>query len=268
MAAYRLSPQERAIMYARKVDHLSVRNRDYFPSHVETFKQEGRKKWEQEKDAEQPHFAPPVPPGSVAVEYWRPGPNPTPATMATLLAALHDVCLPDSPSILDLDCDTAGGALHIRQDPGLLALLGARVWCGEALGGATDRLDALKTYLDRATADIEAASQRADLKDEKIGGGAEPPAKPVAKRYERAFESYEWAATNRPDLAAKGRYSKALYDYVKDRWPGYGEDNPPCPPYETWTRYIRQHELLTTGRSNMARSGRLLGHNIVSQDAL
>jgi len=148
MATYRLSPQERASVIARKVDRLFVRNRDYFLSHAETFRREGaeRKKRAREKDAEQ--FR--------AVEDWRPGPDPTPAVMVTLLAALHDECLPDSPPILGLASGT-GASVRQSRDPGLLALLEARVWCVCAKQGATDRLDALETYLNRAKADIEAA---------------------------------------------------------------------------------------------------------------
>ena len=165
MAAYRLSPQERATMYARKVDLLFVRNRDYFLSYVETFTQTftqaERMKRGREKEAEQSHFDPPKLPGSDAFEYWRPGPDPTAATMVTLLAALHDECLPDRPPILDLASGTYTSAFQSR-DPGLRALWGARVWCIEARvekQGATDRLDALETYLSRARADIEAAAK-------------------------------------------------------------------------------------------------------------
>jgi len=212
MATYRLSPQERATMYARKVDRLFVRNRDYFLSHVETFKQEeaGRKKREREKDAEQSHF--------IEIEAWRPGPDPTPATMVTLLAALHDECLPDSPSILD---PASNDPLRAARDLGLLALWGARVWCIEARAekqGDTDRLDALETYLSRARADIEAAAQLADLKaagaerarqerEEKTGAG-----KRLVKRFQPGKRSKAWQELRRIVRAA------AQHVWIEDTW--------------------------------------------------
>lgn len=77
--------------------------------------------------------------------YW-PGQNPTPATMVTLLAALHDQCLRNSPTILD---PASGRPLTVAQgtDRGLWALYTARLWCIGAVKGNTDRLDALETYL-------------------------------------------------------------------------------------------------------------------------
>ena len=173
MATYRLSPQERASVIARKVDRLFVRNRDYFLSHAETFRREEaeRKKRAREKDAEQ----------SRAVEDWRPGPDPAPAVMVTLLAALHDECLPDSPPILD-PASSKPLSVAQAQDPGLWALFGARLWCVCAKQGATDRLDALETYLSRARADIEAAevvkeagAERARQEREQKTGATKPP---------------------------------------------------------------------------------------------
>ena len=184
------SPQERASRIARKVDRLFVRNRDYFLSHVETFKQEaGRKKRVRDKDDEQPH----------AVEDWRPGPNPTPAAMVTLLAALHDECLPDSPAILD-QASGKPRSVAQAQDPGLRALYGARVWCvwvqqeakdAEQPHVVTDRLNTLETYLNRARADIEAAERARRERDEKTAEGGKGEAAAVVggtwKRLRIAF---------------------------------------------------------------------------------
>ncbi|MCX5676257.1 MAG: hypothetical protein NTX87_14725 [Planctomycetota bacterium] len=86
-----------------------------------------------------------------------PGPNPSLATMYTLLAALHDECLPTSPKILDLasgrPLEVAGGA-----NAGLWDLYSARLWCIGAKKGNTDRLDALETYLNHVQADLEQAA--------------------------------------------------------------------------------------------------------------
>ena len=136
-----------ALNIALAVDRLFSRNRDYFRSNVEAFKQQeaGRSPYGREKDDEQ----------SRLIEPWRPGPDPTPATMVMLLAALHDECLPDSPTILDL---ASYNPLGTARDSGMLALFGARVWCGEARAeqqhGERDRLDALETYLSYVEAAI------------------------------------------------------------------------------------------------------------------
>jgi len=91
--------------------------------------------------------------------YW-PGP-PTPATMVALLGALHDECLPDSPPILD-PASSKPLSVAQAQDPGLWALFGARLWCVCAKQGATDRLDALETYLNHvkaALAEVQTAKR-------------------------------------------------------------------------------------------------------------
>jgi hypothetical protein len=201
---------ERASAIAKKVDSLFVRNRSYFLSNVETFKQEYAARKEREKDAEKvsdeadraildeldaikagnatpsltdkqkrhgpgwewqavfpgdkdgdpvPHMVEGwIPPAAVQAEAvlakkhdYEPGPNPTAATMVTLLAALHDNRLPNSPAILD---PASGETLSAVQDPGLFALYGARMWCIGARKGNTDRLDALETYLNHAEAAI------------------------------------------------------------------------------------------------------------------
>ena len=85
--------------------------------------------------------------------YW-PGSDPSLATMFTLLAALHDVCLPHSPTILDpasgCPLEVAGGT-----DASLWDLYSAQQWCLGAKRGNTDRLDALETYLNHVRADLE-----------------------------------------------------------------------------------------------------------------
>jgi hypothetical protein len=95
------------------------------------------------------------------------------------------------------------------------------------------------------------------------------PAKPVAKRYSLAHESYEWACAKRPDLVGEGRglYPPALYEHAKNHWPGYADAKMNWPTYGTWTRYGREYERLTTGRKNTPRSGRT-GRSVPSQDDL
>ena len=63
--------------------------------------------------------------------YW-PGRNPTPATMATLLAALHDECLPNSPAILDPASADWGSVATRSTDYGY-------GHCGERAFGASAR---------------------------------------------------------------------------------------------------------------------------------
>lgn len=110
--------------------------------------------------------------------YW-PGPNLSLATMFTLVAALHDECLPNSPTILDPASDrpseVAGGA-----DGGLRDLHAARVWCIGAKKGNTDRLDALETYLNHVRADLEQAPPATSIEQ------AMPRKRPPLSETERA----------------------------------------------------------------------------------
>ena len=96
---------------------------------------------------------------------------------------------------------------------------------------------------------------------EEAGGPTEAPS-PCQRL---AGESYEWACKKRPELLAKGRYSNDLYQYVKENWQGYSDPGPACPPKETWARYVREYERLTTGSKNTPRQGRL-GRSIVPEN--
>jgi len=87
----------------------------------------------------------------------------------------------------------------------------------------------------------------------------------IPKRYGLAHESYEWACKKQPSLLQKDRYSDALYKYVKENWPGYGDDGVKCPPKGTWARYVREYERLTTGPKNTSLQDRG-GRSIVHQD--
>jgi len=90
----------------------------------------------------------------------------------------------------------------------------------------------------------------------------EAPKSSMAPRYRLAGESYKWACTEQPELLKEGRYSDALYKYVKDNWPEYGAPGPECPNIGTWRRYVRAYEKLTTGSKNTTRQGRR-GRSIV-----
>lgn len=92
-----------------------------------------------------------------------------------------------------------------------------------------------------------------------------PPRRTTPKRYRLAHESHEWACKKQPNLLERGRYSDALYKYVKENWPGYGDDSVKCPPKETWARYVRAYANQTTGPKNTPRQGRD-GRSIVRQD--
>ena len=204
------NPAESARKIALNVDRLFIRNRYFFLSSIEVFKQEAAARKVREKDAERvsdeadraildeldaikagnatpsltdkqkrpgpgwewqavfpgdkdgdpvPHMVEGwKPPEALRAEAilakkhdYAPGPNPTAATMVTLLAALHDERLPNSPAILDT---ASGQTLSAVQDPGLFALYGARMWCIAPMRGDTDRLDALETYLNHVEAAI------------------------------------------------------------------------------------------------------------------
>ena len=99
-------------------------------------------------------------------------------------------------------------------------------------------------------------------------GQASGPPKSVPKRYRLAHEFYERACKDQPNMVGKGqgRYPLALYEYAKNQWPQYAEETM-WPTFGTWTRYLREHELLTNGPKNTPRSDRS-SRNVVSSNSL
>jgi len=99
-------------------------------------------------------------------------------------------------------------------------------------------------------------------------GQASGPPKSVPKRYRLAHEFYERACKDQPNMVGKGqgRYPLALYEYAKKQWPQYAEETK-WPTFRTWTRYVREHELLTNGPKNTPRSDRS-SRNVVSSNSL
>ena len=75
-----------------------------------------------------------------------------------------------------------------------------------------------------------------------------------------------------------------MYRHIKENWPGYA-DSPDaaagptqgkapeheatlCPSFETWQRYVREYERLTTGPKNTPRGGRETGHSVVKRSEI
>lgn len=89
-------------------------------------------------------------------------PNPTPATMVVLLAALHDVCLPYAPAILGPASYRPSGVVQGANSrlwalPPQEILDKVRWWCIGAQRGNTARLDSLELFLTSVNADLVAA---------------------------------------------------------------------------------------------------------------
>jgi len=87
----------------------------------------------------------------------------------------------------------------------------------------------------------------------------------MAPCYCLAGESYEWACKEWPKYVEKG--SDALYDRVKEHWPGYHDAGKDLPDKATWKRYVREYVRLTKGRKNTPRHGRR-GRSTVNQNEL
>ena len=240
-----------------------------------------------------------VAPGLVSVEGWIPPrvvkwldtrrewppKDPSFDTMVAALAAFHDVALPETPPLLDdPEADAEGcGAWFLRR-----AFKTYFSVCEMAEAQIDARgLDLARAYLDCVKAALHSQASGPAAKAAAVGkgieGASELPAKPVAKRYKLAFESYLWACEKRPDLTRKDRYPETLYDYAKNNWTGYADTaeasrrvsaqdaerdtdtsaEAACPSYETWTRYIREYERLKNGPGNTPRAVRPLGRSIV-----
>jgi len=138
--------------------------------------------------------------------------------------------------------------------------------CGSPVPvGFPDDLERWADELEKAGHVQALGNEGADVSE---GGGGAATAQ-VSKRYKLAHESYEWACAERPDLVGegRGRYPPDLHKHVMQNWPGYTEAKMKCPAFETWTKYVREYERLTTGPKNTRRSGRT-GRNVLSQDDL
>ena len=161
------SPEDRARKIARAVHRLIAQpdNLREFRRQAEVFKQEDADQCRREQQAEQALQAEGQSPSQAAQaeavlsEAWNrrlygPGPNPSLATKFTLLAALHDECLPHGTLILDSKARTLEEAnVHAidlafgsNPDEGARALFSAGLWCVGAMKGNTERLDALEGY--------------------------------------------------------------------------------------------------------------------------
>jgi len=110
---------------------------------------------------------------------------------------------------------------------------------------------------------------KADLASHQMQPGGGAATAHASKRYKLAYDSYQWACAQRPDLVGqdRGRYPTDLYEYGKQNWPGYAEAKMNLPAYGTWTRYVREYERLTTGPKNTPRGGRT-GRSVLSKDDL
>jgi len=140
----------------------------------------------------------------------------------------------------------------------------------QAITNAKGLLDRLKIVLPlELAAERNSAEAVGRLSREVTGGGQGEGNAPIAKRYRLAHEIYERACEDRPNLVGKGqgRYSRALYDYAKTRWPKYAEEMK-WPAYESWKRYVREYERLRNGPKNTPRSGRPTGPSIVDRENL
>lgn len=91
----------------------------------------------------------------------------------------------------------------------------------------------------------------------------------VPKCVAMAFDSYLWVCETRPGLvpsAGRQRYSEALYKHVKENAPQYTKAEP-CPTIGTWTRYVRECELLTGSPKTALRALRS-GRSIVGRQGI
>ncbi len=83
----------------------------------------------------------------------------------------------------------------------------------------------------------------------------------------RAYKSYEWVATNRPELVpsegSRSWYTRAMHEVAIDKSGVYDEKDGPS--YETWATYLRKYKLVVDGPKNTPRAGREIGSRSIAK---
>ena len=123
---------------------------------------------------------------------------------------------------------------------------------------------ALNVEANRAKPADKTHSEQREKSPVELSVAAVTPAKELADRFERAYQSYKWAEQRllKPNANSTEVSDEAAWDYLKLQ--GFEGYTPP-PELGTWQRYVRKGREFHDDRKNTPRGGRE-GGSIVDAD--